>query len=995
MLDYCENTVRAHLNVAAQRMVLKNGNILLAIYHLNAKIIGRNQGKSAVAAAAYRAAENLYSVRQDIAFDFHRKRGVPFSEILHPENVPAWVSDREKLWNHVELNEKRKDATYAREVEVALPIELTFEQHKDLLREFINETFVKLGMVADYSIHDVNGKNPHAHIMLTMRSIDENGFGKKVREWNDKRLFISWREQWAEVNNKHLKLNGFDKRISHLSYEDQGINLEPTIHRGYMSRSNQEVLDRFQKAKSIIERNYERLVSDPTIGIDLLTQHESVFSHHDLARFVNERTNSVEEFNILKAAIESSHDLVLLGEGLDKKTYYTSKKVLTQERSLMTLAEQFAKRARHKLNPAKYDFILKQRTLTQEQRKAFEFILSGQDMSLVVGFAGTGKSYLMDTVREAYEAAGYRVVGTALSGRAADGLMSSASISSKTIARFLLDWTNGREQLTKHTVLVIDEIGMVGTRQFLALLSEADRVGAKVICCGDPEQIPPVEAGSPFRFLLERINHIKLTNVIRQKIIWQREATIELSTQRHHKAIDRYHEHGLIHEYKSREEARQRLVEHWYRYNQYNPNKSAVMMSYRNIDVLAMNLMAREMILQNQSVSKPAVKVNTKSFGEIEMVEGERIMFLRNENSLGVKNGMLGTIQSVDDSSISIALDKGGIVSFDHREYKDLSYGYAATIHKLQGETVDQSYVLAIPKFDRFLTNVALDRHRESVELYYGQDDFKSYDNLKRTLSRGDSKILAVEFAQSRGIDYEEKWDKAANFQSKQDFNKYYEDVLANSVPATNTKAKDYLQNLGIKNIPDSLRFNPSVWDKAIQDFAPAIVVPAVGKGEEGSLVTKGVDVIFISNDSNTKTVARYNGSLDGVVMLQKASKPDQRWFITDNIETGLIIAEANREIRVAYIPKLQKLNKLPMNLSSKNEIVYCRNKNMKSELPKALEYLCASGIKVNIANPQNQTTFRQELLMRGNKSVLDSLTKATRIHSISRGEVRDNEVER
>ena len=192
--------------------------------------------------------------------------------------------------------------------------------------------------------------------------------------------------------------------------------LEPTSHRGYMSRDNIDVLDRYQKSKQIKISNYDRLIANPAIALTVLTHHESVFSHHDLARFVNERTESPEEFSSLKMAIESCESLVQLGLGLDGKSYYTSNQVLEQERDLIARATRLSKSSMHQLNPKALDYILASRTLNAEQKAAFEHILSGNDLSLIVGFAGTGKSYLMDAVREAYESQGYTVVGTALSG---------------------------------------------------------------------------------------------------------------------------------------------------------------------------------------------------------------------------------------------------------------------------------------------------------------------------------------------------------------------------------------------------------------------------------------------------------------------------------------------------------------------------------------------------------------------------------------------------
>lgn len=946
----------------------------MAIFHFNAKIIGRSQGKSAVAAAAYRAAEKLYSQHQDVEFDYSKKHGVEFSEIILPEHSPEWMAEREKLWNAVELFEKRKDATYAREVEVALPVELSLEQQKELLREYLNENFVKFGMIADYSIHDVDGHNPHAHIMLTLRPVVEESFGKKVREWNDKRLFVEWREQWAAVTNKHLALCGVDKKVSHLSYADQGIDLEPTLHRGYMSRNSIDTLDRFQKAKEIKDRNYERLITNPEIALDVLTHHESVFSHHDLARFVNERTKNVEEFTQLKIAIENCSAIVQLGQGLDGKDYYTSKKVLQQEQDLIERATCMSKSRVHQLNPKAFDFVLASRTLNEEQKAAFEHILSGNDLSLVVGFAGTGKSYLMDAVREAYESADYSVVGTALSGRAADGLKRLANIDSRTIARFLIDWENGRQQLTHKTVLIIDEVGMVGTRQFQALLSEAKRVGAKVIGCGDPEQIPSVEAGCPFRFLLERINHVFLKNVVRQKEEWQRQATVELSTQQHGKAIDRYNEHGHVHIHETRQQAMSTVVDRWYAYCHANPDKSVVMMSYRNVDVLGMNLMARERLLAENHLGEQSFRIETAKYGELDFAVSDRVMFLRNEKSINVRNGSLGRIENIAGAIVTIALDRGDTITFDTRFYNDLGYGYASTIHKLQGETIDQSFVLATQHFDRFITNVAMDRHRDNVELHYGKDDFSTYDNLKRTLSRGESKVLAVEFSQARGIDYELKLDQATHVESQKDFSNYYNEIISESVSIKDTLAEIYLNKQGIDSVDiNNVQYHPAVWERETQAYMPALIAKSIGLGEKG-LEIKGVQVTFLDEKGDKAMLdhpVRYSGSSDAIIMLQKPTQTDYRWYLAADIETGLAITKTNPTVRVACLATQERFDKNPLQGEGRKELIFCTDHSTSQRtIDKVVSVFAGKGFSVSVTKPLREKTFSDLFKAQGHEAV-------------------------
>ena len=166
----------------------------VAIYHLSAKVIGRKAGRSSVAAAAYRAGERLRDTRQGIAHDYRRKGGIVHAEIIAPENAPEWMQNRNRLWNAVEAVERRKDAQLAREIEVALPRELDHTAHLELLREFVRREFVARGMIADIAIHERSARDgqrqPHAHIMLTMRDLTSEGFGSKNRGWNASDVLI-------------------------------------------------------------------------------------------------------------------------------------------------------------------------------------------------------------------------------------------------------------------------------------------------------------------------------------------------------------------------------------------------------------------------------------------------------------------------------------------------------------------------------------------------------------------------------------------------------------------------------------------------------------------------------------------------------------------------------------------------------------------------------------------------------------------------------------
>jgi len=191
----------------------------MAIYHFDTSVISRSKGRSATAASAYRTAEVIKDHRTGEVHDYSRKGGVLHTEIIAPDNAPAWVHDRSLLWNAVEDAERRRDAQVAREVRVALPSELTTEQNADLVRAFVREQFVARGMIADVALHapgrEGDQRNHHAHIMLTTREVGPEGFGAKERDWNAKDLLVDWRQSWAEHVNDTLERCDIHERVDH------------------------------------------------------------------------------------------------------------------------------------------------------------------------------------------------------------------------------------------------------------------------------------------------------------------------------------------------------------------------------------------------------------------------------------------------------------------------------------------------------------------------------------------------------------------------------------------------------------------------------------------------------------------------------------------------------------------------------------------------------------------------------------------------------------
>jgi Ti-type conjugative transfer relaxase TraA len=754
----------------------------MAIYHLHVKVIGRKSGSSAVASAAYRSGSRLRDERLDRSHDFSAKRGVVHSELLLPDNAPAAWSDRGRLWNDVEAFEVRKDAQLAREVEFAIPRELTQAQGIELARDFAQLEFVDRGMIADLNVHWDIGEDglvkPHAHVMLTMRSVDENGFGLKARDWNRTEMVERWRQRWAELTNERLAELDIDARIDHRSFEAQGIGLEPQTQIGGSAKRIEdrgiagegiEAADRAEMHREIARGNGERIIADPSIALDAITHQQSTFTHRYMAKFAHRHSDGIDQFNAVMGAMRSAPDLVELGKDARGEERFTTRDMIEIEQRLHHAAKLMAERERHEVNGADRRAALERAearrlVLSGEQVDALAHVTDGRDLGIVVGHAGTGKSAMLGVAREVWEAAGYEVRGVALSGIAAENLEGGSGISSRTIASMEHGWGQGRDRLGARDVLVIDEAGMVGTRQLERVLSHAAEAGAKVVLVGDPQQLQAIEAGAAFRSIHERHGGAEISEVRRQRENWQRVATREVATGRTGPALDAYRSHGMVHEAQTREQARDDLIDRWDRDRQASPDRSRIILTHTNDEVRALNEGARERMRVAGDLGNE-VRVTVER-GERSFASGDRVMFLQNERGLGVKNGTLGTIEQVSAQSVSVRTDDGRNVSFDLKDYNRIDHGYAATIHKAQGMTVDRTHVLATPGLDAHGTYVALSRHRDGMDLHYGRDDFASQDRLTRTLSRDRAKDMALDYeradparsyAERRGITFRER----------------------------------------------------------------------------------------------------------------------------------------------------------------------------------------------------------------------------------------------
>jgi hypothetical protein len=295
------------------------------------------------------------------------------------------------------------------------------------------------------------------------------------------------------------------------------------------------------------------------------------------------------------------------------------------------------------------------------------------------------------------------------------------------------------------------------------VIAEAEKRGAKVVLVGDPEQLQAIEAGAAFRSIAERHGSVEITEVRRQREDWQRDAMRHLATGRTGEAIKAYQEHDAVHAAATRNDARRTLIKRWDRDRAADFGASRIILTHTRDEVQALNTAARDRLRIAGALGEDVTIATVH--GERQFASGDRIMFLRNERDLRVKNGTLGTVESSSRVRMAVQLDDGRSIAFDIKDYANIDHGYAATIHKAQGMTVDRTHVLATPGMDSHSAYVALSRHRDRVDLHYGQDDFGDQGKLVRTLSRERAKDMASDyareperqFAERRGISFRER----------------------------------------------------------------------------------------------------------------------------------------------------------------------------------------------------------------------------------------------
>ena len=497
--------------------------------------------------------------------------------------------------------------------------------------------------------------------------------------------------------------------------------------------------------------------------LEAITKHESVFTESYLTKVLSQHINNPSEVAKILLQIKELPQLMSIGVGEDGRERYTTRDMFELENDLQTLSEGLNGKAKHVVSSRLINQCIKEFKLKNDQAKAIRYLLKGADITCLVGRAGTGKSYSLNAARFAWEKAGYTVHGVSLAGIAAENLEQDSGIKSRTIESWAHALAEQTLVLNDKDIIVMDEAGMTDALSMSKVMTAVWKAKAKLVLVGDHAQLQPIGPGAIFRAMLERVGFAELTTIRRQKESWQREATSHFAAGSTEKALEYYEKHGHIHLLKTRPIALETLIQDWYFSVQGSSLKDNLILAYKNDDVETLNQLAREKILSEGKLS-PEYLIQT-SRGEYGFAVGERVLFLENNWRYKLKNGQRGTIQNIitnhqnEITQLDVQLDSDKVISFNPAQYNKFAYGYACTVHRAQGLTVNNAFVFVSGFWNKSLTYVAMTRHKVLTQLYGYKEKHPSIKHLKTALAKGSLKDSVLDyplaFAARRGIDVE------------------------------------------------------------------------------------------------------------------------------------------------------------------------------------------------------------------------------------------------
>ncbi|TLU71168.1 AAA family ATPase [Lichenicoccus roseus] len=752
----------------------------MAIQFARTRFISRATGGNAVRSAAYNQRTDIRDQRTGQNFYFRHREAPLHHEVLLPVGADAMFRDATTLWNAVEAAENRRNSQVALEMILALPanLEITEADRLELARTFVHEHFVSKGLAAQIDIHaphegdlDSETANWHAHVLVTTRRIEGDrlathkarDLNPEVRRYGGKSFVMGahgFGEAWRQHQDAFFRAHGYEARV------DPTVS-HPTEHLGpvRMRRRDSELNERAADADAA----NHTAARDPLQVLAALTRNNATFSERDLERYLAKHVKPPRERDIIKAAVLRHGEVLALHdrESGAVSERYTTRTVREQEHATLVLAVAVAGRRGTGVAPAIARATAGGTTLRADQRAAYDHAVAAGGLKLIEGRAGTGKSYTLSAIRVAHERDGYQVVGLGPTNAVALDLKASGFAEARTLHAALFRLKNGRERWSERTVVIVDEAAMVDTRILHELLSEVHKAGARLILAGDDRQLASIERGGLFSELRQAHGSVEITEVTRQREVEQKQAARDLAEGRFRRAVETFDRIGAITWSDEQSNARDALVAAWAADVAADPASSRFVFAYTNDDVDVLNTALRA-VRRRRGELGADVALPTRR-GMTNFAVGDRVQFTDTDKAIGVVNGHVGRITRIErlTQRVTVQLDGAGgeagrTVSWTGASFSGVRHGYAGTIYKGQGKTLDHTYLYHTRHWRNAASYVALTRQRDSAQIFVARETAGDVAQLARQMARSEMKDASMAYATAEEITLERTMQEAA-----------------------------------------------------------------------------------------------------------------------------------------------------------------------------------------------------------------------------------------
>ena len=540
---------------------------------------------------------------------------------------------------------------------------------------------------------------------------------------------------------------------------------------GFDSAKVREISDKESRAEKVSEppKDGAEIVGELTGQNATFTKVQAL---HQTALDAQGKLSGQQALDRAEAVLSTENGAVSLGvvtrdqaavSNLKSGDRYTTPAVIEMEQKMLTTAQQMVDKHGFQVDAAKVAECAQAKGLSDQQTRALGHLTGANQAAVLQGWAGSGKSYLLSAARESWESAGFEVKGAALANAAAQNLQAEAGIKSSSIAKLQYDIEQGDLRLSNRTVLVLDEAGMIGTRQMAELVQKCEEAGAKIVIVGDTNQLQPIEAGAAMRAVAERIGMAELNEVRRQTSQIDRDIAADFRHGRAGEALAKLDALDRLHISADMSHARAGAVQSFLADRA--EGKTSLLIAATRAEVHSLNSQVRAELQAAGQVQRDGVVAKT-AVGYREFSSGDQIVFsekfafgLKGDQSKEVINGSTGRVvetREVDGKAIlQVQLDKSGqTVRVDLSQMSKVDHGYASTVHKAQGATVDKVHAVVGEHSGREWSYVAASRNRESVQIYTSKDHYeraipgveKEASDLEKGMSRSQSKDLAVDY---------------------------------------------------------------------------------------------------------------------------------------------------------------------------------------------------------------------------------------------------------